>query len=133
MIERLRARVGRRGLVLLFFALLGAAYCYGLLNPQQPAAESYAWAARVAPLWAWAILWGGTGAVCVVCAFLERDSVAFGAVITVTAWWGLLIGAGWLVGGVDRGYITAVIFLALAMFVYVIGGGLKHGPSEGGS
>jgi hypothetical protein len=121
---KLGTRVGRRGAALLFFALLGAVYCYGLLDPAQPIGPTYAWAQSVLPLWAWALLWGSAGALCAVCAFLDHDSVAFGAMIAVSAWWGLLILAGWLLGDVDRGYVSAAIWLALAGFVYVIGGGL---------
>jgi hypothetical protein len=124
-------RIGRRGAALLFFALLGGVYCYGLLDPAQPIGPTYAWAQSVLPLWVWAALWGTSGALCLVCAFLDRDSVAFGAMTAVTAWWGLLLGAGWLMGDVDRGYVSAVIWLALSGFVYVIGGGLpaKRSPS----
>lgn len=118
-------RVGRRGAALLFFALLGFVYCYGLLNPLYPLSPTYAWVASVLPLWVWAALWGTAGGICAVCAFRVHDSLAFGAMIGVSAWWGLLIGAGWLFGGVDRGYISAVVWLALAGFVYVIGSGLQ--------
>lgn len=118
-------RIGRRGAALLFFALLGFVYGWGLLDPAQPIGPTYSWAAEILPLWAWAALWWGAGALCLVCAFITRDSAAFGAMIAVTAWWGLLILAGWLLGRVDRGYISAVIWLALSAFVYVVGSGFQ--------
>ncbi len=124
-------RIGYRGAALLFFALVCAVYCYSLADAPRPLTESWAWAERVAPLDVWAALWGAAGAVCVVTAFLIRDGLGFFAMMLVSLFWGGLALTGFLWGGVDRGYLTAAVFLPLAGFVYVIGAGLR-GKTLGG-
>lgn len=120
----LAARIGRRGAALLFFALLDFIYCYGLLNLSQPLAPFYAWMAHVMPLLSWAALWGLVGAVCLVFAFRAYDTPAFMAAVALKVAWGLPALFGWLAGAIDRGYISAVIWLAFAAFVFLIAGGI---------
>jgi hypothetical protein len=127
-VRRLRDRIGRRGACLLFFALLDLVYCYGLLNPPRPVTPALAWMANVLPLWAWALCWGIVGLLCVVLAFFEQDTVAFVAAVALKVGWGLLSFFGWTAGVVDRGYISAVIWLAFAAFVYLIAGGIPAAP-----
>lgn len=117
-------RVGRRGAALLFFTLLDAVYCYGLLTIPRPLAPFYAWMATIAPLGAWAACWGLVGAVCLVYAFQVYDTPAFMAAVSLKVGWGLLSLFGWLLGAIDRGYVQAVVWLAFAAFVYLIAGGI---------
>jgi hypothetical protein len=118
------SRIGRRGAALLFFAVLDAFYCFGLLTVPKPAAPFYAWMAEVAPLPVWAGCWGVVGAVCLLFAFRTYDTPAFIAAVALKVGWGLLSFFGWINGSVDRGYISAVIWLAFAAFVYLIAGGI---------
>lgn len=121
----LPSRIGFRGAALLFFALVGGVYCYALATAPRPLAASYVWADSVLPLWVWAGLWGATGAVCAVCAFVQRDSAGFVGIAFMSAWWGLLSAAGWLFGSVDRGFLNAALFIPMTGFVYIIAAGLR--------
>lgn len=120
----LRQRIGRRGAALLFFAFLDTVYCWSLLDPSASARRSSAFLflGDVAPLWTWAAAWGAVGATCLVCAFLRRDEVAFSAAISLKVMWGLLFVGGWLFAGVERGYVSAAVWIALALLVGLLAG-----------
>jgi hypothetical protein len=123
-LARLAARVGRRGAALLFFVLLDTVYCFGLLTAPKPLTPFYAWMAEAMPLGVWAACWGGVGLVCLLYAFRTYDTPAFMAAVALKVAWGLLSLLGWLAGAVDRGYVSAVIWLAFAAFVFLIAGGI---------
>lgn len=126
-------RIGYRGAALLFFALVCVIYCFSLSTAPRPLTEAWAWAEAVAPLRLWGALWGAAGAVCIASAFMLRDGVGFFAMMLISSFWGLLALTGFFWGGVDRGYLTAAIFLPLAGFVYVIAAGLRPKRLPGGS
>lgn len=126
--RRLGSRVGRRGAALLFFVLLDSVYCYGLLTAPRPLVPFYAWMADVLPLAMWAAGWGAVGAVCLLYAFRAYDTPAFMAAVGLKVAWGLLSFFGWVAGAVDRGYVSAVIWLAFAAFVFLIAGGIPAAP-----
>jgi hypothetical protein len=126
----LAARIGRRGSALLFFAVLDLVWCYGLLTLPRPLSPVYAWMQHILPLWAWAGCWGAVALICIVCAFLTRDTPAFVAAISIKVGWGLLSFFGWLSGAVDRGYVSAVIWLAFAAFVFLVAGGIPPPPPK---
>lgn len=116
--------VGKRGRVLLFFGALDLIYAVSLASPDETTrhAPMFVWLAEVAPLWAWSVMWAGVGVACLVHAFFRRDQVGYAAAIGLKIGWGLLSLGGWLFGGVDRGYVSAVIWLGLAWMVWVISG-----------
>ncbi len=113
--------VGRRGATLLFFAMLGIVYAYGLLVPGPRASwgASQRFIVTVAPLWVWAVLWAASGLLCLVYAFRAADRVGFAAASGVTTMWGLLYVVA-AVAGVSRAFIGAVIFLCLGGWVAII-------------
>lgn len=119
-LETLRFRVGRRGCALLFFALLDVIYAASLLSA--PTVGPYRFLAAILPLAAWASLWGAVGLLCLVQAFMASDRAAFAAAMLIKVVWGLVQLAGWLIVGLDRGYVGAIVWLALAAFVAVISG-----------
>ncbi|MEU7741967.1 hypothetical protein [Nonomuraea sp. NPDC049158] len=119
-LEELRHRVGRRGCALLFFALLDLIYAASLLSA--PTSGSYRFLADILPLAAWAGLWAAVGLLCLAQAFMRTDRAAFAAAMLIKVVWGLVQFFGWLIAGLDRGYVSAVIWLALAAFVHVIAG-----------
>lgn len=125
---RLGARIGRRGCALLFFVLLDTVYCIGLLTAPRPLVPFYAWMAEIMPLVVWAACWGAVGAICLLYAFRAYDTPAFAAAVALKVAWGLLSLFGWLSGHVDRGYVSAVIWLGFACFVYLIAGGIPAAP-----
>jgi hypothetical protein len=118
------ARIGRRGAALLFFALLDSVWCYGLFTLPRPLAPVYAWMAQILPLWVWAGCWGAVAVICLACAPLRYDTPAFVAAIMIKVAWGLLSLFGWLSGVVERGYVSAAIWLAFAAFVLLVAGGI---------
>lgn len=118
----LRDRVGRRGSALLFFALLDLVYGYSLALPSRQARQSSALAylAHVAPLWVWAALWIIVGMLCLVGAFLRHDRWAFAAAMFIKVLVGITSLFGWWFGAIERGYVSAAIWLALAGWIYII-------------
>lgn len=121
-IRAVRARIGRRGSALLFFALLDLVFAASMvaIPPSAASSPTYAFLATLLPLWAWAIPWATVGAVCLVQAFMAEDRLAFVAASGLKVGWGALHLAGWLLGEIPRGYVAAVIWLAFAGFVAVI-------------
>jgi hypothetical protein len=117
-------RIGRRGAALLFFALLDLVYGYALLTAPRPLTPFYAWVAAVMPLAAWAATWCAVGLICLVFAFMIRDTAAFMAAVALKVGWGGTAFFGWIAGAVPLGYLSAVIWLAFAAFVYLIAGGI---------
>ncbi len=123
-------RIGRRGAALLFFTLLDLIYCVGLLTAPRPLTPFYAWMDEIMPLAAWAACWGAVGLVCLVFAFRVYDTTAFIAAVGLKVGWGLLSLLGWLAGVVDRGYVSAAIWLLFAAFVVLIAGGIPPAPQR---
>lgn len=121
--------VGKRGRVLLFFGLLDVIYAASLIAPnaETRARPFFAWLAQIMPLWVWACAWGAVGLVCLWQAFTRRDQIGYTTAIGLKVWWGLVCLGGWLFGGVDRGYVTAVVWLGLAWLV----GNLASWPEPG--
>jgi hypothetical protein len=119
-----RQRIGRRGAALLFFAFLDLVYCWSLLDPPASArrSPSFVFLAGVAPLWAWAAAWGGVGVTCLVFALRREDAPAFTAAIGLKVMWGLLFAGGWLFAGLERGYVSAAVWLAFASLVGLLAG-----------
>lgn len=109
-------RVGRRGYFLLFLALLDAVYGASLLNPTPRSLDNPTtqFLLRVLPLPAWACVWLLVGAICLVSAFRFNDAAGFAAAMGLKTLWGSLFLIGWVVADVERGYLSAVIWLAFA-------------------
>lgn len=124
--------IGPRGEVLLFFALLDFVFAYAVTNPIRPLVPQYVWLNSVLPLWVWGLWWLLTGVVCLVFAFLPVDTPAFTAAIAVKVGWGLLSGIGWLNGQDPRGYVSAIIWLGFAYFVFRVAGGIPPPADRGG-
>jgi hypothetical protein len=123
-------RVGRRGAALLFFALLDFVYAYALLTAPRPLTAFYAWMDAIMPLPIWAACWATVGAICLWFAFMIRDTAAFMAAVAIKVGWGLPALFGWTSGMVPLGYLSAVIWLAFAAFVYLIAGGIPPAPAS---
>ena len=62
--------------------------------------------------------------ICLVYAFRVYDTAAFMFAVGLKVGWGLMALFGWLAGAVDRGYVSTVIWLGFAAFVYLIAGGI---------
>ncbi len=118
----LARRIGHRGTALLFFGFVDLVYAVSLANPPAEARRSatLAFVGTIAPLSAWSVLWLVVGLVCVVGAFVRQDRWAFTAAMFLKVLWGLVFLLGWLLVNLERGYVSAAIWLAFAGFVWVI-------------
>lgn len=120
---RIRARIGRRGASLAFFALVDLIYAYALAwAPLQTAQGSYAFLGTILPLWAWAVPWAVVGVLCAFQAVSAEDRVAFAAASALSVGWSVLHLTGWMVGAIPRGFVTAAVWAGFAAFVQVIAG-----------
>lgn len=110
-------QVGRRGVFLLFVALLAAALALSMTNPSQVQAVTLG---RVIPPVAWSIVWAAAAVLCLIQAFTRRDQVAFAVISCVVTVWASMYLVGWLTGVADRGWLAATIYYALAVVALVI-------------
>lgn len=121
---RLAHRIGRRGASLLFFATLDFVYSLSLFAPapEHRRSSSLVFLSQIMPLWCWGTLWGVVGLVCLVGAFTTRDRWAFAAATSLKVLWGGIILLGWLLAGLERGWLSAAVWLVFAGFVYIVSG-----------
>ncbi len=111
------AVIGRRGVSLLFVALVGVVLSLGLIAPS--AAQSAA-LGQIVPLQVWAGAWLVTAAVCVVQAFHRLDRLAFALAVAMFTTWSAQYFVAWFSGAVERGWLAAVIYLGFAGWMAVI-------------
>jgi predicted branched-subunit amino acid permease len=128
-----RVHVGKRGRVLLFFGLLDLVYAVSLAAPgaQSRTNPFFIWLAQIAPWWVWAVFWAAVSALCLWNAFRRRDAVGFAAAIALKVCWGIVSLGAWVFGDVERGYVSAAIWLGLAWLVGVLAGWPEPGDSRG--
>lgn len=121
-VKGLWLRVGRRGTTLLFLAVLDFLFAGSLFRPPAGSAQSptLRYIADLAPLPCWGALWAAVGVACLVGAFLRVDRWAYAAAMALKVLWGTTYLLGWALFGLDRGWVSAVIWLAFAAFVYVV-------------
>lgn len=133
MAVRGRPHVGRRGRVLLFFGGLDVIYAFSLARPDATTRSGplFLWLTSIMPLWFWAAYWGTVGVICLWQAFCHDDAIGYGAAMALKIGWALVCAGGWLFGEVERGYVSAAIWLATAFLVYVIAGWPEVGDGKG--
>ena len=109
-------RAGRRGASLAFLAMVDVAYGYSLLvAPALRAAD------LLLPRTAWAWIWLAAGGLCLTDMLARWDRVQFtGSAMLMLAWAGINAD-GWIVHGAPLGWVSAVVWLAFAAFILVIG------------
>ncbi len=124
--------LGRRGVCLLFFGLVDLVYSFSLINPDKVSRANpfLASIAAIAPLWLWSLFWGITGLLCIFYAFRTRYRVGFTAAVFLKVTWAVTCLAVWLMGGAERGYVAAAIWLAFAGFVWVLSGWPEAPPTR---
>lgn len=120
--------------MLLFFGALDVVYAVSLIAPDATTLGGplFVWLADIAPLWVWSAGWATVGLICLWQAFCRRDAIGYAAAILLKLAWGMVCLAGWLFGGVDRGYVSAVIWLGLAWaVVWNVAGWPEPGGGKG--
>lgn len=115
--HRLWRRVGKRGTVLLFCALLDEVYAYSLIDQPAIVRRSYE---LIMPWQAWAVLWGSVGLLCLAQAFTLRDRIAFGAAAAIKWAWGTTALVAWLAGEFPRGWLAAMVWIAFGAMISTI-------------
>lgn len=119
-----RPKLGRRGSVLLVLGLFDVTNGWALLTlpPYLQQGAAAEWREHYAPSWLWGSLWLVVGVVLLVQMFQRRDMVAYSAAIGIKVLYALNAIASWAFGGVLRGWLSGLIWLAFAGMVYVISG-----------
>jgi len=114
--------VGRRGEFLLFLTLLDLLYGLSLLRPAASAQQSptVRFLTGLMPLPWWAGLWLAVGFTCLAGALGRCDRAAFTSAAALKMLWGAMFLLGWVAGVIERGWVSAVIWLAFASFVFRI-------------
>jgi hypothetical protein len=118
----LRQQVGFRGATLLWFATVDFAYGFSLAVPAERALQSptIRWVGSLIPLELWAAWWLATGVLCVVFAFRRHDRIGFGFEAALKGVTGMVMAAGWALGIVPRGWVSAAIWLVMAGWVTLV-------------
>jgi hypothetical protein len=129
--ERLRHRVGRRGIALFTFAALDTGYAFRLATAYPEGGTLYGWLHGPVPVWPWAALWLAVAVVCTVCAIRGGDRVAFTAAIGIKVLWCSLYLSGWLLGQVNDGWSSAMFWGAFAVIVWLVAGWPEPVNGEG--
>jgi hypothetical protein len=117
--RRLRRRVGFRGDTLLFFSVIDICYGLSMIFPGEGARRSAmaGYVGHILPLTVWGCIFLAVAAVCIWYALRLRDRVAFAASSVLKAVWGLVALLGWAVGDVERGWVSAAIWLVMSAWV----------------
>jgi hypothetical protein len=123
-LKRLDRRIGYRGTFLSFFALLDYLYGFSLIYPPDEAKRSPSarFLAEVIPLEAWGTIWILVAIILTIGVFAERDRWAFTAATGLKMLWGMTYLVGWALFHLDRGWVSAVIWLVLAAVMLRISG-----------
>lgn len=119
MMRSVWAMLGRRGVFLLFLALLDFLYGWSILNSPAIASKLH----LLVPYQAWGWGWTVTGALLAAGAFLKRDRLFFGwSAFMKAAFAGAWVDVWMNDPQVPRAWISAVIWGAFAALVLVVSG-----------
>lgn len=132
MLRSLTRRVGRRGSALLLFATLDLIFGWSLLDPTPTvlASPGYRWLGSVLPVQVWGALWTVVGLLCLIGAFLREDSPAWVAAMAMKVMWGVLWFCGWWLADLERGWVSAAVWLPMAALVALLAGWPEPGDER---
>ncbi|MCA2183519.1 PAS domain S-box protein [Nonomuraea cavernae] len=121
-VVRVLRRIGRRGASLAFVGLLGLAIAASLefVPVEQLGTPAYATLSAVAPLKVWALVWGLTGALCLVQMFMRSDRVAFAVATALLLLYGLIYLISTFTGDNPRGWVGGAVWLAFGGWIALI-------------
>ena len=120
--HKIGLHVGRRGTFLLFLTLLDFVYGYCLAYPtsQSIGTPVYIFLGSIMPIKIWGALWVAAGVGCLVGALTHRIELGYAVGIFIKTLWAVTFLLGWMFSGVERGYLSAVIWGAFACFLVLI-------------
>jgi len=114
--SRAARRAGHRGAFLVFLSVLDFGYGYSLLATSAPQRHLD----LILPWPWWGVIWIAAGAATLAGAFCVRDWWAFGLATLLKAAWAAVMADAWLLQGVPRGWVSAVIWACFALTVLVV-------------
>lgn len=131
--RRLSHMLGRRGAILLCYGGVWAFYGIGQLLRPLPDQRGIGLLLHVMPLNAWAVCWIIVGCAAIAAAWLPQgvDWFGFGALITMVVPWMLsYLASWWPLGDNPRGWISALVYLAITAPVLVVAGWAEPATQE---
>ncbi len=118
-----QSRLGYRGAILLLFSIFHMLYPLSLVDAASgPPTSAVLWRESIMATTWWVAIWVASGVVCAVFAFLRSDGIGYMIAFLVEFGWMVLGLASWAVGGVERGWVTAVLFALPAAILFVDSG-----------
>lgn len=114
--RRAWARSPWAGVLILAVAVLIRGVCY--LPTVIPAGHRIPALERYLPLWSWSGLWLIAGALAVACVVARANQwlpLVTGLLVALHTLWGAIYIAAWVSGDSERGYVTALGYLATAV------------------
>ncbi len=107
-----------KGLLLagIFSVSVGASYSPWLVS--SVAAKQFVATTQYVPLAWFAALWMAAGLFCVVAAFVKPDIGGFAVAPFMPAFWGCTYALAWFTGHSPRGWLSAVIFWVVGLYIY---------------
>lgn len=124
-VRRLGWRVGRRGACLLLMGVSWTLYGVGLLLSEPTFAQERGLTVitHVAPLDVWAWLWIVGGALGVGLSMTRSDAAGYVGVVLPPLTWAVSYAlACWPLGDYERGWISAVVWGAIAGALFIVSG-----------
>ncbi|MFJ4990078.1 hypothetical protein ACIP9H_40560 [Streptomyces sp. NPDC088732] len=122
--RRVARRLGRRGAILTCYGSVWAVYGWAQLITPQPDQRGLGPALHVMPLVAWAWLWVVSGVIAAMAAWLPegRDWPGFLSLPLIVLPWTVSYFMSWAVGDAPRGWVSSVVWAAIAAPVLVVAG-----------
>jgi hypothetical protein len=119
-----RSRFGRRGSILLILGVFDMIFGWSISSPTTEQATSAAtvWRQHYLPLWVWGGGWIVVGIFLIFQAFLRHDALGYSLAICQKVIWGLVGITSWMFGGVDRGWVSGIVWLVFATMIGIISG-----------
>lgn len=119
-----RSRFGKRGSILLILGWFDLVYGWALIQPGRDGANSPStiWRQHYFPLWVWGGGWIIVGIVLLVQAAMRNDVLGYTLAICQKVVWGLVSITSWMFGGVERGWLSGIIWFVFALMIGIISG-----------
>lgn len=115
-------RLGHRGAILLVLSVIDFLYGMSLIwpTPELRSSAGTVWREHYGPIGAWGAAWVVVGVIVLVFAFRPRDAFGFATAIGWKIIWSATALASWVFGGVDRGWVTTIVWLTFAAMIAVV-------------
>ena len=123
--EALKWRTGRRGLFLLFLAVLDLAYGWSLYATAGPQRQLD----LLLPWQVWGLVWCATGLVCAAGAFMRHDRIPYAVAAMLKTAWAAVFLLDWI-NGYPRGWVAVAVWAAFAATVVMVSSWPEPSPAR---